>query len=133
MQHKTQIYKITPVPKPRMTARDRRGDKRPPVARYHAFKDQCRIHGVTVPESNYHVAFVMPIPKSWAKKKKDFLKGQPHQQVPDKDNLEKALLDACYGQDCRVWDGRCSKIWGDEGMIVITDIKINAVEIARDV
>lgn len=47
--------------------------------------------------------------------------GKPHQQTPDKDNLEKALLDAVYDNDCRVWDGRVSKIWGREGKIIVKE------------
>lgn len=43
--------------------------------------------------------------------------GKPHQQKPDKDNLEKALLDAIFDDDSRIWDGRVSKVWGATGMI----------------
>lgn len=115
----TKAYPIKPVPKPRMTIRDRRGDKRPCVARYHAFKDACRLLGVNLPLSGYHVVFVMPMPKSWSKSKREAFYLTPHQQRPDKDNLEKALLDAVYGEDCKVWDGRVSKIWGINGEIII--------------
>jgi len=44
------IYNINPVPKPRMTQSDK-WKKRPPVLRYFAFKDECRIHDVEIPES----------------------------------------------------------------------------------
>lgn len=126
----SKAFAITPVPKPRMTKRDRRGDKRPAVARYHAFKDECRMLGVMVPECNYHVVFVLPMPRSWPKWKREAMNGTPHQQTPDKDNLEKALLDACYGQDCRVWDGRATKIWGVEGGIIINTMDGDGVDIA---
>ncbi|MGL5040059.1 MAG: RusA family crossover junction endodeoxyribonuclease, partial [Aeromonas sp.] len=36
-----------------------------------------------------------------------------------KDNLEKALLDAIYANDCQIWDGRATKRWGVEGRIEI--------------
>lgn len=111
-------YNITPVPKPRMTQRDK-FRKRPPVLRYRAFKDLCRLHGVEIPEHGYHVTFILPMPKSWTKKKRIAMNGQPHQQKPDKDNLEKALLDAVYTDDSKVWDGRVTKLWGENGQIIV--------------
>lgn len=45
--------------------------------------------------------------------------GKPHQKKPDKDNLEKALLDAIFDDDSRIWDGRVSKVWGTTGMITV--------------
>lgn len=113
------IYDITPVPKPRMTQRDKRGDKRPIVARYHAFKDECRLKSVRVPEFGAVVLFTVPVPKSWSNLKKKYAIGNPHQQTPDIDNYLKALLDACYEQDCRVWDIHVTKIWGVKGQIEI--------------
>ena len=117
------IYNITPVPKPRMTQRDR-WSKREPVLNYLAFKDECKLKGVTIPECNYHVIFVIPMPKSWSNKKRGEMKGKPHQQRPDKDNLEKGLLDAVLKEDCRVWDGRATKIWGETGQIIINEIEV---------
>ena len=111
-------YPITPVPKPRQT----RADKylqRPPVLRYRAFADQCRAMGVQVNESGDRVLFVMPMPASWSKKKREQMLGEPHQQTPDIDNLIKALLDAVLKQDCAVWDIRASKLWGNDGEIQI--------------
>lgn len=72
-----------------------------------------------LPECGYHIVFVMPMPPSWSAKEKARMDGAPHQQTPDKDNLEKALLDAVFGQDKHVWDGRVSKLWGYEGAIRI--------------
>lgn len=130
----TKAYQINPVPKPRMTRQDKwpnppKGYKgewpRPCVQRYRSFKDACRLLGVVVPESSYHVVFVLPMPPSWPKWKREAMNGQPHRQRPDKDNLEKALLDAVYGEDCHVWDGRVSKIWGVEGGFIIRAIDEN--------
>nr|WP_317403378.1 RusA family crossover junction endodeoxyribonuclease [Plesiomonas shigelloides] len=115
------LYPIVPNTKPRMT----RSDKwkiRPPVLQYRNFKDQVRAAGVSLPE-NYHVIFVIPMPKTWSQKKKCSMVGKPHRQVPDKDNLEKALLDALYEQDCGMWDGRVTKIWGYEGEIIVSEIQ----------
>lgn len=92
------IYEITPIGKPRMTQRDR-WHKRPATAAYWAYKEQVRLLGICLPESGYHVTFVIPMPKSWSKTKRAQYVGQPHQQKPDKDNLEKALLDAVFDED----------------------------------
>ncbi|WP_288365609.1 RusA family crossover junction endodeoxyribonuclease [uncultured Marinobacter sp.] len=112
-------YPITPVAKPRMTRKDKFA-KRPATAKYWAFKDECRLRKISVPESGAHITFILPMPKSWSAKKRAEMDGQPHQQKPDKDNLEKALLDAVYDEDCKVWDSRVTKVWGEEGAIIIT-------------
>ncbi len=104
------IYNIRPVPKPRMTQRDKWA-KRPPVLRYIAFKNECKLHKVKFHESGSHVIFYIEMPKSWTLKKKEKMNGEPHQQRPDVDNLLKALMDAVYGEDCTVYDIRVSKIW----------------------
>jgi len=129
MAGSVKIYNITPIPKPRMTQRDKWA-KRPIVLRYFAYRDEVRLKGVELPECNYHVIFVLPMPKSWSKKKKLIHKGQAHQQTPDKDNLEKALLDAVYKDDSKVWDGRVTKVWGDKGaIIVLTENLVESVDI----
>ena len=112
------VYPILPIPKPRMTQRDR-WKKRDCVERYHAFKDECRKHKVTVNLSGDHVTFILPMPKSWSEKKQANMDGKPHQLKPDIDNLTKALFDAVLEQDCGVWDHRATKLWGREGKIII--------------
>lgn len=115
-------YLIVPAPKPRMTRSDK-WKNRSCVQRYYAFKDEVRLRKVTLPECCYHIIFVMPMPQSWSKKKKAEMSGKPHQQKPDKDNLEKALLDAIFEDDCRIWDGRVSKVWGETGKIIIKELE----------
>lgn len=110
------VYDICPLPKPRMTQRDRWA-KRPAVVRYRAFCDEVRLRGVALPVCCSHVTFVMPMPPSWSKKKRAALAGQPHQQKPDVDNLLKSLMDALFEDDCSVWDIRATKIWGLSGSI----------------
>ena len=115
-------YKIIPVPKPRQTRSDK-WKKRDCVMRYRAFADQVHYSGMTLPECCYHIIFVLPMPASWSKKKKAEMDGKPHRQRPDRDNLEKALLDALYDDDSHIWDGRTTKIWGREGKIIIKEIE----------
>lgn len=112
------IYQITPYPKPRMTQSDK-WKQRKCVMLYRAFKDQVRAAGLTLPDSGYHMTFILPMPPSWSVKKRMAMNGKPHQTSPDKDNLEKAVLDAIFGRDEHVWDGRVTKLWGEVGQIKI--------------
>ena len=106
--------------KPRMTRADK-WKKRPEVMRYRAFCDEVRLHSVNLPESAFHVTFVIPMPQSWSKKKRQQFDGQPHQSKPDMDNLMKALMDAIYEDDAHIWDGRITKRWGETGKIIIQE------------
>ena len=112
------VFAIKPVPKPRMTQRDKWA-KRPAVLRYRAFCDEVRANEVKLPEDGSIVTFVMPMPKSWSKKKKDEMDGAPHQQKPDLDNLVKALGDACYTEDCKIHCIAARKVWGVEGQLIV--------------
>jgi Holliday junction resolvase RusA-like endonuclease len=125
-ESKVQVFPITPMGKPRMTRRDKwKSPARPAVARYRAFKDMVRVYGVTLDMNLfYHVVFALPVPSSWSKKRKRELMYGPHQAKPDKDNLEKALLDALFAEDAAAWDGRCSKIWSPGGGILISQDNI---------
>ena len=114
------VYPITPVPKPRQTRSDK-WKQRPSVMRYRAYADEVRLRQVQLPP-HYHVVFVLPMPKSWSAAKRAKHTGQPHRNKPDKDNLEKALLDALLADDSGVWDGRVSKVWGDAGRIIVQAI-----------
>lgn len=119
---KRREYPITPLGKPRMTQRDK-WKKRECVERYHAFKDECRTHRVTLNLSKDHVTFILPMPKSWSAKKRANMDGKPHQMKPDMDNMLKALWDAVMEQDCGIWDCRVTKLWGMEGQIIIQEAK----------
>lgn len=112
------ILNITPVPKPRMTQRDKWAN-RPCVARYHDFKDLIRASQITIPSSGCIVTFILPMPKSWSKKKREAVNGAPHKAKPDIDNLLKALLDSVFNDDAHIYDIRAIKKWGENGQIVI--------------
>lgn len=136
------FYPITPMAKPRMTRADaitmkklRSSGRLSPKERKRAsilsdwlgFVDECRIRHVFVPECNAHVVFLLPMPKSWSVRKRNQMRGQPHRGKKDKarkndvDNLEKALLDAVYGEDSGVWDLRATKFWWDFGGIFVME------------
>jgi Holliday junction resolvase RusA-like endonuclease len=111
---------ITPVSKPRMTQRDK-WLKRPATTKYWDYCQELRtlLGDRTIPDSGYHLTFYMPMPASWSKAKKEKMEGQPHQQKPDKDNLEKAFLDALFDDDSKVWDGRVTKRWSSAPRIEV--------------
>lgn len=114
-------YLVTPIGKPRMTRADK-WKQRPPVMRYRLFCDEIRLYDIRLPEGGAHVTFVIPMPQSWSKKKRALMDGKPHQQKPDIDNLEKALLDALFDNDAHIWDLRKTKIWGEDGAIIIREV-----------
>ena len=140
MNEIVKVFDIVPFAKPRMTRRDgwsmaigRRHKARKCVLDWLCFREeiqwQAEGDGFEMPESGYHVIFVMPMPASWSPKKRQEMDGKPHQQTQDKDNLEKALLDAlCPGGDAYIWDGRPTKVWGYEGMIIIVAIEPPSLE-----
>lgn len=111
------VYDILPVPKPRQT-RAQKKITRPCDARYYFFKDMIRINKVDLPDSGYHVIFVFPMPK-WTEAKRNKMRHTPRQSTPDIDNILKALLDSLFKNDAHIWDGRVSKMWGDEGRVII--------------
>lgn len=115
-------YPITPMAKPRMTRADK-WKKRDCVLRYRAYKDEIRLHKVQVPEGGARITFVIPMPAIWSNRKRDAMNGQPHQVKPDVDNLHKGLLDAVFQDDCRVWDHRVTKVWGEQGAIIIEELE----------
>lgn len=112
-----QIYNITPVPAPRMTRSDK-WKKRPVVLKHFAFRDECKLKKITV-KSGDSIIFVLPMPKSWSKKKKAEYDSKPHEQKPDLDNLCKSLLDAIYEDDSHIHTLNLKKIWGYDGKIII--------------
>ena len=92
------------------------------VRRYMEFKAKIKSlwpDGVEYPTSGYHMIFNLPIPESRRKGKNKAIAGTKHEQKPDRDNLEKAVLDALYKDDSHVWDGRTTKLWADTGSIEI--------------
>ncbi len=114
------LIKIDPLPKPRMTQKDRWA-KRPCVLRYWEYKDKLNALLDDIPAS-CRVIFHLPMPKSWSKKKKKEMIGKPHQQRPDIDNLIKAVFDCICKEDSYIWHVESSKYWAEEGSIEIEEI-----------
>ena len=111
-------FDIEPCSKPRQTRSDK-WKKRPCVVKYREFADECREREMDIARSGTHVLFIVPMPKSWSKKKKALYHMSPMQSRPDVDNLAKAVLDSIFKEDCEIWDLRITKVWGMKGKILI--------------
>lgn len=114
------ILPINPVPKPRMTQRDK-WKKRPIVERYYQFKDEINLLVRGQLDARFTVVFRVAMPPSWSEKKKAEYDGQPHQAKPDIDNYLKALMDALCVDDSYVYDAHSQKYWAREGQIELTE------------
>lgn len=113
------LYPIIPVGKPRMTQRDKWA-RRPAVLRYREFCDAVRAAGIQMPDEGARITFLLPMPKSWSKAKRERMNLSAHRAKPDLDNLLKALMDACLEDDAGVWNvGRIQKLWAAEGGIIV--------------
>ena len=125
---------IIPMGKPRMTKSDK-WKKRECVQKYWAFKDIMKMF---LPEVKHidpiDVSWIayFPIPKSWSKKKRAAYCGKYHRARPDRDNIDKAILDALFENDAVVSKGTTEKRWDDGAgpriEISITGISNNQLE-----
>jgi Holliday junction resolvase RusA-like endonuclease len=91
---------------------------------YFEYKDRLNIladeQGYTLPDVMENITFVLPMPKSWSKKKRQEFDNKPHQQKPDLDNIVKAFMDCLSSNDCNVHTyNNVRKIWGESGSIII--------------
>lgn len=110
--------KVIPMGAPRQTQRDRWA-KRPVVLRYHDFRDDLR---ASIPENIRPrldqvrrldwIAYI-PIPPSYSNKRMAELAGRPCESKPDRDNLDKAILDALFAEDRHITAGSIAKVWDD--------------------
>jgi len=105
---------IKPMGKPRMTKADR-WKQRKCVQKYWDFKAEMQGHCKKIPDDPHEVSWVayFPIPKSWPKYKKKAMAGAYHRQKPDRDNVDKAILDAIFDDDSIICKGTIIKRWDD--------------------
>jgi len=104
-----------PVGAPRMTQQDK-WKQRPCVMRYRAWKDAARLAAGQLPDANSvmrlsWVAYFSP-PPSWSAKKRHLAYGTLHRSRPDRDNVDKAVLDALFSEDSAIASGTIEKRWG---------------------
>jgi len=105
-----------------MTKSDR-WKQRSCVQRYWRFKD--KISGVAMRQGftltdALHYFFIIAMPKSWPKKKKEKMQGKPHKTKPDIDNILKSVFDSLLGDDSKISSiASAKKTWGVLGEIII--------------
>jgi Holliday junction resolvase RusA-like endonuclease len=89
---------------------------------YFAFRTEfvlkCNILGWSL-TPKIDLTFIIPMPTSWGKMKRETMNGKPHQQKPDCDNLVKSICDAFGKDDGFVYSIKAEKYWGKEGKIII--------------
>jgi Holliday junction resolvase RusA-like endonuclease len=106
----------TPMGKPRMTQRDKWA-KRDVVLRYRDWADGARAAApADLPARPLRVNWTayLPMPASWSKKKRASHFGMLHRAKPDRDNIDKAVLDALWPDDSCISCGSIAKFWEDE-------------------
>jgi len=122
----TIIVDHPPMGAPRMTRCDK-WKQRPAVMRYRAFKDAIR---EAISESRVNIPLAEEVkslswvayfetPKSWAKSKRAAAINTLHRSKPDRDNVDKAVLDAIYTEDAAIAKGTIEKRWGYSGCVII--------------
>ena len=112
------VIDIVPIPKPRMTRRDKWA-KRKCVVKYFAFSDELNLKMPGLIDLNgYTLTFGLPMPKSWSEKKRLRMDGKPHTQRPDIDNICKGIFDALYLEDSHIHEIALKKVWARNGFIL---------------
>lgn len=125
-------YKINPFPAVRVNWKNWRFTDR--AKEYHSKMEHLRLLVWWDKEKiikaliswKYYIKFNIEMPKSWSKKKKEEMEGQPHRQTPDIDNLIKSVFDTIFYipkwliakfNDKEVYKINADKYWNNEGNI----------------
>ena len=112
-----------PPGKPRMTRRDK-WLKRPATTRYWDWCDRVRnLVGNAIPPAEKTsavnwTAFFEP-PASWRKADRISTIGKPHRVKPDRDNIDKAILDCLWKSDSGIYRGLIAKYYGETARLEI--------------
>ena len=109
-----------PVPKPRMTQRDK-WKKRPCVVRYREYADLVRStakeKGIDIPPAEHVIEYVVRAyfepASSWPKYKRLEALGCRMRQKPDGSNILKTIEDVLWKDDEKLGDGRVERWWDD--------------------
>lgn len=105
-----------------MTQRDK-WKGRPVVQKYFAFRDFARLVAGKLPDPESIVEFnwtaYFDFPESYTKVKRAELAGELHRVKPDRDNIDKALLDSLFPKDAAIASGKIKKVWGSPARIEV--------------
>ena len=126
------VFDVIPMGAVRMTQSDRwKKDpnhanplkrQRPAVGKYFAFKTLLKLQAKEmgfILNQTLDAVYLVPMPDSWSKKKKEQMNGLPCLSKPDTDNITKAVKDALLVNDHEVWWERAEKRWAYKGSIII--------------
>jgi Holliday junction resolvase RusA-like endonuclease len=110
-----------PTGKPRMTRGDR-WKKRPCVLRYWAWADLARMcaKAAGCPTDSKQIASLSWVAYFAPPESKQDRLGKLHQQKPDRDNVDKALLDALFTDDSGIAKGTLEKRWAKVSRLEVT-------------
>jgi len=117
-------FNLIPMGKPRMTQRDKwLNPPRPEILKYrlckHAIQDYANMEGFVLGDV-LEGTFILPMPKTWSKKKRNLMDGKPHLNKPDLDNIIKFVQDSLKPKgDQNIHTIVANKIWGEEGKIIL--------------
>lgn len=114
---------VTAMGKPRMTKRDKWA-KRPCVMKYRAYADLLRAYVPEPPDANTVISLSwvaeIAMPRAWSQAKRKKLCGTLHRQKPDRDNIDKGILDALYKEDSAIAQGHLKKVWAETSRLTLT-------------
>jgi Holliday junction resolvase RusA-like endonuclease len=103
-----------PIGAPRMTRRDKWA-KRPVVVRFMAWRNALENVRRVLPNANRITSFSWTAyfapPATWSAKKRAEHLGKLHRSKPDRDNIDKALLDGLFAEDKGIAHGTIRKVW----------------------
>ena len=106
-----------PVGKPRMTRQDKWKERKPVVA-YRNWCDHARMCVPWMPDANDIMEFswtaYIGCPRSWSQKKQREHWGRFHRSKPDRDNIDKAILDCFFKEDSGIASGKIAKFWSKD-------------------
>jgi len=126
------LFDTVPIGKPRMTQSDKwktnpnhldiNKRQRPAVTRWFAYKNQLLAQAMQMRfemDNFLDAIFLIPMPDSWSKKKKEAHNGLPMKVKPDTDNITKGIKDIFCKDDSHIWWERAEKRWAYKGSIII--------------
>lgn len=96
--------------------------QRTAVTKYFAFKTLLQTQANQlkyVLGKTIDAVYLVPMPDSWSKKKKESMNGMPCLTKPDTDNITKAVKDTLKKDDSDVWWEKAEKRWAYKGSIII--------------
>ena len=122
------VIDIKPKSAPRLTYQ---GRFKKEAKKYHEYKNELRLklNKIELPQF-FHIHFMIPMPKSWSKKKRANHMAQLHMYKPDTDNLLKAFIDSLppsffekfgMNDDKFIAYQSATKWWTEKGCVIIEE------------